>query len=146
MAAHAACGRSPLSVCPRWCWIQTSDGGGRVLLTWSCSYGNAAGSAGLCIRPVCQFDSEDWFPVITRTHSSLLPSEIILRYFRNNAVVVTLYRYVFVFVFFPLGLNNKGQGRQILPILTSSLVRMRRTSSGWTTCRVDINYMYLFYM
>lgn len=96
MAAHAACGRSPLSA-PRWCWMQTSHGGGRVLLTWSCSHGNTAGSAGLCIQPVCRSDSEDCFPVITGTHSSVSPSEIILKDFRNSAVVDWRYRYVFVF-------------------------------------------------
>lgn len=58
-------------VCPWWCWMQASHGGGHVLLTRGCSYGNTAGSAGLCIQPVCQFDSKHWFPVITRTHSSL---------------------------------------------------------------------------
>lgn len=48
-----------------------SHADGHVLLTWSCSYGNSAGSLGLCIQPVCVSVSvcvfvTDWCTVINK--------------------------------------------------------------------------------
>lgn len=107
------CLQTEPTVCPWWCWMQASHSGGHVLLTRSCSYGNTAGSAGLCTQPVCQFDSKDWFPVITRTHSSFLPSETFLNDFRSYVVAIPMCRDVLLFVcFFYLSLNDKRQGSQ----------------------------------